>query len=114
METKPLHRTEEQLRVFLHTINRPEIGITVKEGIVTLTGTVDSHAKKISARKAVASVLGVRGIINNIKVSNSVIYGDKDSEIAEAILSAINLSTSFRAENKSNQEREVPYWEIFA
>jgi hypothetical protein len=105
--------TTPELRVFLNSINRPEINVTVKDGVVTLTGIVESLEEKLSARKAVASVLGVKGIINNITVSDSVFY-NKDNEIAEAILSAIRLSTCFRPESKKGSDKELQYWEIFA
>ena len=105
------HKTKPELAVFLNA--RPEIGVSVEDGVVTLTGTVDSHAKRTSARDAVAGVMGVKAIINNIKVSNSVVYNRKDSEIAEAILSAIQLSTAFGSD-RNGQEREMDYWEIFA
>lgn len=117
METKQRSQpniTKSELTIFLNTLNRPEIGVTVEDGVVTLSGTVDSQAKKTSARNAVASVMGVKAIINNIKVSNSLTYSGKDSEIAEAILSALKLSTAFKVENRSSQEREMEYWEIFA
>jgi osmotically-inducible protein OsmY len=37
-------------------LRRSEIGVTVKKGVVTLTGTVDSYAKKLAAQKAAHSV----------------------------------------------------------
>jgi hypothetical protein len=105
--------TQPELTIFLNTINRPEISVTVEDGVVTLSGTVDSEAKKTSARNAVASVLGVKAIINTIKVSNSVAYKGKDNEIAEAILSAMQLSTAFRTENRKDLQKDLEYWEIF-
>ena len=33
-------------------LNAAEIGVTVKDGVVTLTGTVDSYAKKSEAEGA--------------------------------------------------------------
>ena len=37
-----------------------DISVSVKKGVVTLTGTVDSYAKKLAAQKAAHSVRGVR------------------------------------------------------
>ncbi len=44
-------------------LNAAEIGVTVKEGVVTLTGTVDAYAKKIEAENAVKKVAGVRAVV---------------------------------------------------
>ena len=41
-------------------MNASEIGVTAKNGVVTLTGTVDSYAKKMEAEEAAKSVAGVK------------------------------------------------------
>jgi osmotically-inducible protein OsmY len=45
-----------------------DIGVSVKKGVVTLTGTVDSYAKKLAAQKAAHSVRGVLDVANDIEV----------------------------------------------
>ena len=40
-------------------VDQTEVGVEVDEGIVTLTGTVDSYAKKLAAREAAHRVIGV-------------------------------------------------------
>ncbi len=70
------------------------VGVTVTKGIVTLTGTVDSYAKKSAAEKAAIRVAGVRAVANDIEVRLASIYNRNDTEIAEAILNAIKWSTS--------------------
>lgn len=49
-------------------VNPAGIGVAVDQGVVTLTGWVDSYAQKIAAEKAAARVHGVRGIANDIVV----------------------------------------------
>jgi osmotically-inducible protein OsmY len=36
-----------------------EVGVTVERGVVTLTGTVDSYAKKLAAQESAHRVRGV-------------------------------------------------------
>jgi osmotically-inducible protein OsmY len=66
-------------------LRRSDIGVTVKKGVVTLTGTVDSYAKKLAAQKAAHSVPGVLDVANDIEVKVTVSLRRTDSEIAQAI-----------------------------
>jgi osmotically-inducible protein OsmY len=86
--------TEPKLRdvVIRHLDFTPEvvstdIGVSVSEGIVTLTGFVDSYAEKIAAEKAVKRVYGVRGIANDIQVRQFSVLND--TEIAKNAAHAI-------------------------
>ena len=45
-----------------------EIGVAVKDGIVTLTGWVDSYTKKWAAEEAALRVKGVKAVANDIEV----------------------------------------------
>ena len=45
-----------------------EIGVTVKDGVVTLTGWVDSYIKKWNAEDAAHRVRGVKAVANDIEV----------------------------------------------
>lgn len=67
-------------------LNANEIGVAVKNGIVTLSGIVDSYPKKIKAERAVQKVAGVRGIAENIEVRVKETDKKDDSEIAQAVL----------------------------
>jgi len=77
-----------------NSVKPTAIGVAVTKGIVTLTGTVDSYAKKAAAEKAVMRVAGVKAVANDIEVRLSSIYNRNDTEIAEAILNTIKWSTS--------------------
>jgi len=77
---------ELQWQPFLHS---SEIGVAVKNGIVTLSGIVDTYSKKIAAEKAVKKVAGVKAIAEDIQVGVSPIYRKTDAEVAEAILNAL-------------------------
>lgn len=75
-------------------LNAAEIGVAVKHGIVSLTGTVDSYAKKIAAEKAAKRVEGVKAVAEEIdvKLLNSSVRTDAD--IAEAILNLLKWHTA--------------------
>ena len=44
------------------------IGVRVKDGIVTLTGYVESYAEKLTAERAALGVAGVKAAVNNLEV----------------------------------------------
>jgi osmotically-inducible protein OsmY len=45
-----------------------DIGVSVSEGVVTLTGFVNTYSEKLAAEKAVKLVRGVRGVANDLVV----------------------------------------------
>lgn len=70
-------------------LNESEIGVAVKNGIVTLSGMVNTFSKKISAEKAAKRVSGVRAVAEDIQVGLSPTYRKTDLEVAEAVLNAL-------------------------
>ena len=64
------------------TIQAAEIGVAVKDGVVTLSGTVDSYAKKVAAEGAVKRVAGVKAVAEEIKVKLARTYSRSDQDIA--------------------------------
>jgi len=79
-------------------LNATEIGVAVKNGIVTLTGTVNSYAKKLAAEKAAKIVLGVKAVVEDIKVKFFSTFQKTDIEIAEAVLNSLKWDSSVREE----------------
>jgi len=70
-------------------LNAAEIGVTAKDGIVTLTGVVDSYAKKTEAEQATKNVVGVKAVVEKIEVKFTSLAAKKDdNEIAKEILNA--------------------------
>jgi osmotically-inducible protein OsmY len=70
-------------------LNAAEIGVTVKDGMVTLTGTVDSYSKKSEAENAAKNVAGVKTVVEKIDVKYSNNGAKKDdNEIATEIVNA--------------------------
>lgn len=70
-------------------LNSSEIGVSVKHGIVTLSGSVDTYAKKAAAEKAAKKVTGVKAVAEEIQVGVSPSYHKSDTEIAEAVFNAL-------------------------
>jgi osmotically-inducible protein OsmY len=71
-------------------VNEAKVDLKVVAGLVTLTGTVDSLAKKIAAQEAAHRVHGVLDVANDIQVKSPNAYGLTDTEIAQAVRTAIN------------------------
>jgi osmotically-inducible protein OsmY len=69
-------------------LHAAEIGVIVKDGVVTLTGTVDSYSKKTEAENAAKKVSGVKVIVEKIEVDYGHV-GKNDNEIAEEVINAL-------------------------
>jgi osmotically-inducible protein OsmY len=75
-------------------LNAAQIGVAVHEGVVTLTGIVDSYTKKLTAENAAKKVSGVKAVAEDIQVGASPSYNKTDTEIAEAVLNALKWHTA--------------------
>ncbi len=71
-----------------------EIGVAVKNGIVTLSGMVDTYAKKIEAENSTKKVEGVKAVAEDIEVKISALGLRNDTEIAQAVLNALKWHSS--------------------
>ena len=70
-------------------LNATGIRVSVRKGIVTLTGEVDSYYKKMTAENAAKMISGVRAIADDIQIGVSPAYDKSDAEIAEAVANAL-------------------------
>ncbi|WP_285057613.1 BON domain-containing protein [Pedobacter ginsengisoli] len=75
-----------------------EIGVTAKDGVVTLSGQVDTYLKKLSAERAAKRVSGVKAVAEDIQVGSSPLYARTDSEIAAAALTALKWNSAVQEE----------------
>ena len=66
------------------TIHPAEIGVAVKDGVVTLSGSVDSYGKKWAADRAAKRVYGVKAVTEEIKVTLAGSYKRPDKDIAQS------------------------------
>ncbi len=70
-------------------VKSTEIGVSVKDGIVTLTGYVDSYAKKYNAERAAKRVSGVKAVVNDLEVKLPLSFRRTDEDIAKAAVRAL-------------------------
>lgn len=71
-----------------------EIGVTAKDGVVSLTGEVDSYAKKMEAENAAKKVIGVKAIVEKIEVKFPTAWTKTNTEIANEVLTALKSNWS--------------------
>jgi osmotically-inducible protein OsmY len=69
-----------------------ELGVTASDGVVTLTGRVDTFLKKIAAERAAKSVPGVLAIAEEVQVQAGRPNRRSDAEIAKDALSRLRQS----------------------
>jgi len=69
-------------------LHAAEIGVTAKDGVVTLMGTVDAYYKKIEAENAAKNVDGVKAVVEEIEIKYSS-NAMSDEDIANNVLKAL-------------------------
>jgi osmotically-inducible protein OsmY len=67
-------------------VEHAHIGVTAKEGVVTLSGFVSNYAQKLAAEQATKRVAGVKAIAEEIEVRFASDPKTSDPEIAKRIL----------------------------
>ena len=70
-------------------LNAAEIGVTAKDGVISLTGVVDSYAKKLEAENAAKKVIGVKALVEKIEVKFPSSWAKTNLEIANEVLAAL-------------------------
>ncbi len=75
-------------------VKSTEIGVAVKEGIITLTGYVDSYTKRYNAERAAKRVAGVKAVVNDLEVHLPTSSERTDEDIARAAVRALESHIS--------------------
>lgn len=89
-------KTNEQLQIEVQNaikwkplLHAAEIGVTVVDGVVTLSGKVDNYMKKVEAETVAKNVGGVKLVIEKIEVEYDSSWAKKeDNDIADEIINA--------------------------
>jgi len=96
MTTATATRTDEQIQKDVLNelkwdprVQSTEIGVAVKDGVVTLTGWVNSYTKKWAAEEIAHRVRGVLAVANDIEVRLPSSAERTDADIAAAALRAL-------------------------
>jgi osmotically-inducible protein OsmY len=87
-DTQIHHDVLEELK-WDSRVDETEVGVEVDKGVVTLTGTVTSWAKRMAAEEAARRVIGVLDIANDIKIKVPGGLTRTDTEIAQAVRHAL-------------------------
>jgi osmotically-inducible protein OsmY len=76
------------------TVKAAEIGVGVTDGVVTLSGNVDSYYEKWAAERAAARVFGVKAVSEEIQVKLAGSFKRSDGDIARAAANALEWNVS--------------------
>ncbi|MGD9764987.1 MAG: BON domain-containing protein [Candidatus Binatia bacterium] len=80
-------------------VSPAEIGVVVKDGVVTLTGWVDSYTKKWAAEEAAYRVRGVKAVANDIEVRLPSSSERTDADLAAAAVRALEWDAMLSTQN---------------
>ncbi len=72
------------------SVSADHIGVTAKDGVVTLTGHVDTYWQKHAAETAAGRVQGVKAVAEEIEIRLPLHFKRSDDEIAAAALSRLS------------------------
>jgi osmotically-inducible protein OsmY len=99
MTTATLTGTDVRLRNFVvreldwdPDVDASAIGVAAKDGVVTLTGFVDTYGEKLGAERVAKRVRGVRAVANDVTVRVTV--DRTDADIAADAVAALKLQTT--------------------
>jgi osmotically-inducible protein OsmY len=79
-------------------IDATDIAVTVKSGVVTLTGFAHNYSDKFEAERAAKRVAGVAGVANDIEVRLGSLDERPDPEIAREAVTAIKTQLPISGE----------------
>jgi len=80
------------------SLDSSDIGVSVKNGVVALTGFVNSYSQKLQAEADAKRVSGVLGLANDIEVKAAV-DARPDPEIARDVIAQIKLELPYSHES---------------
>jgi len=92
------HEVEEELD-WDPRLDARDIGVAVKDGVVALTGQVSSYAERCAAEHAAQSVIGVRGVANDIVIKLPAENTRSDPEIAAIAVTTLKHNVSVPSED---------------
>ena len=76
------------------SVNEAHIGVTAKDGVITLMGHVETYSEKVAAEKAARRVHDVKAVAEEIEVRLPLNVDRGDEEIAAAAVDRLNWDAS--------------------
>ncbi len=70
-------------------VRETDVGLQVRNGTVTLTGSIDSYAAKLAARDAAHRVAGVLDVADELRVRLPSAWERTDSDVARSVRDAL-------------------------
>jgi osmotically-inducible protein OsmY len=89
MDDKTLRQDVMDELEFAPAVDAAHIGVTVENGVISLSGHVSSYVEKLAAEKAVKRVRGVRALAEGLKVRFPSDKKTNDDEIAHRAISIL-------------------------
>lgn len=85
---KQLHQNVVDALEWEPSIKHDDIAVGVKDGVVTMSGYVDSFAAKVKAERIVERMSGVKALADELKVKIPYASQRPDTEIAHEVVNA--------------------------
>lgn len=79
-------------------LNAAEIGVIAKDGVVTLSGIVNTYSKKIQAEDAAKNTAGVKAVVENIEIRFDNAWLKSDADVANEVLNAFKWNWAVPSE----------------
>jgi len=92
MDDKTLRQNVMDELEFEPAVDATHIGVAVENGVVSLSGHVESYAEKLAAEKAVKRVKGVKALAEGLKVRFASDKKTNDDEIAHRAITILQWS----------------------
>lgn len=92
MDDLEIKRTVESELSWEPSVDAAQIGVAVKDGIVTLSGRIPSYWEKVAAERAAARVSGVKAVVNELEVRLPGSSERTDEDVARAALDSLKWS----------------------
>lgn len=86
-------------------INVTDIGVVVKDSVITLTGYTDSYIEKLTVERAANRVFGVKAVVDKIEIRLPDPAKHPDEEIAQAAAHALEWNAALASERNRIHER---------
>lgn len=93
LDTEIRHDVQNELQ-WDPALDETGVGVNVKDGVVTLVGTVPHYADRYTAEQVAKRVNGVRAVANDIDVKIPKPGERSDTDIANAAANALNWNFS--------------------
>lgn len=94
------HRVTAEL-IWDPAVTSPEVGVTAKDGIVSLSGQVATYDEKLAAEAAALRVHGVKAIVQEIEVAVPYSFRRSDVDIATSAVARLAWNVAVRPDRIS-------------